>query len=507
MLEAFVVGARVALTVVFAVASGAKLVDRVGTRQMLREFGVPALLARPLVLALPLAELAVAAALLPGATAWWAGLAALGLLLVFTTAIWVNLARGRRLQCQCFGQIAPGPVGWSTVVRNVILGAAASVVIWASPSSNKPDALSVLRGSVPIEAGPLWLLGTVVIGLIGAEAWLLLHLLAQNGRLLLRLDRLDERLSQVDTPGQVPSAPASSRGLQIGTRAPGFSLPTADGEILTLDSLRAAGKPVLLTFVDPDCGPCSALLPQIGRWQRDLPDRVTLAVVSRGTPQANRAKSAQRDVGRVLLQRDREIAEIYHAYGTPTAVLVRGDGTIGSPPLAGVEAIRTQVEGLRLDSLTRLPVVVLNAYTQKPASRPDRYEDHSSGTIPSKVGSPAPTLALPTLDGVVVSLDDFRGDMTLVLFWNPACGYCQYMLADLKAWEAQPPKGAPRLLIVATGTATDNAALGLRSTLVLDHGLGTGRLSAPMALRWQCWSTRMASSRHRRSRGPGPCWH
>ena len=37
-----------------------------------------------------------------------------------------------------------------------------------------------------------------------------------------------------------------------------------------LDALRAPGKPVLLIFVDPGCGPCTALLPEIGRWQRDL---------------------------------------------------------------------------------------------------------------------------------------------------------------------------------------------------------------------------------------------
>jgi len=62
-----------------------------------------------------------------------------------------------------------------------------------------------------------------------------------------------------------------------------------------------------------------------------------------------------------------------------------------------------------------------------------------------------------------------------VLFWNPGCGFCQQMLPDLKAWEANPPPGAPQLLIVSAGTVEANQALELRSPIVLDHGFSTGR--------------------------------
>ncbi len=37
----------------------------------------------------------------------------------------------------------------------------------------------------------------------------------------------------------------------------------------------------------------------------------------------------------------------------------------------------------------------------------------------------------------------------LVLFWRPSCGFCQRMLNDLKAWEANPPTNAPKLLMVS----------------------------------------------------------
>ena len=41
---------------------------------------------------------------------------------------------------------------------------------------------------------------------------------------------------------------------------------------------------------------------------------------------------------------------------------------------------------------------------------------------------------------------------SIVLFWSPDCGYCQAMLNDLKAWEADPTNATPKLLVVSSGT-------------------------------------------------------
>ena len=109
---------------------------------------------------------------------------------------------------------------------------------------------------------------------------------------------------------------------------------------------------------------------------------------------------------------------------------------------------------------------------------------HGNGTLPvvkpssqaaaTKLGTPAPTFSLPDLSGTAVALSDLRGSPVLLLFWNPGCGFCQRMLDDLKAWEASPPKEAPKLLVVSTGTVEANAALGLRSPIVLDVNMSVG---------------------------------
>src|SRR6266566_3959030 len=91
--------ARVLLAVVFLVAGLTKLADLKGSRQALRDFGVPAQLSAPGGLLLSLAELAVAGALLPLASAWWGAIGALVLLLAFLAGIVYNLARGRQPEC------------------------------------------------------------------------------------------------------------------------------------------------------------------------------------------------------------------------------------------------------------------------------------------------------------------------------------------------------------------------------------------------------------------------
>ena len=50
-------------------------------------------------------------------------------------------------------------------------------------------------------------------------------------------------------------------GLKAGTPAPGFRLPRLDGGELTLEEYR--GRPVLLIFSDPQCGPCDQLAPHL----------------------------------------------------------------------------------------------------------------------------------------------------------------------------------------------------------------------------------------------------
>ncbi|HEV3291717.1 MAG TPA: MauE/DoxX family redox-associated membrane protein, partial [Streptosporangiaceae bacterium] len=131
---------RLVLAAVFVVSAFAKAADHDGFSSSLKSFGIPARL-RPLAAWLvPALELLTALALLPAASAWLAAASALGLLLLFTLVIVVNLVKGRRPDCHCFGQLSARPVGWGSVARNgLLIGAAAAVVAVRGPVNAGPS--------------------------------------------------------------------------------------------------------------------------------------------------------------------------------------------------------------------------------------------------------------------------------------------------------------------------------------------------------------------------------
>jgi peroxiredoxin/uncharacterized membrane protein YphA (DoxX/SURF4 family) len=472
--------ARMLLACVFVAAGLAKLVDLAGSRKAMVEFGVPPMLAPAVGLALPVAELAVAVALVLRPAAWGGAVGALALLLLFLGAISYNLARGRTPDCHCFGQFSSTPVGWPTLVRNGGLAAIASLIVWHGPHDIGPSAIDWLCALTPTQRVVL-VGGVVVLGLLVGQGWVLLHLIRQHGRLLLRMDALEARLTASGL-APAPLAPAAMPGLPIGAPAPGFRLTGLYGETLTLEALRAPGKPVLLIFTDPNCGACTALLPEVGRWQREHATQLTLALISQGTVEANRAKVVGHSVTHVLLQEGQEVTAAYQTAGTPTAVLVRPDGTIGSPLAPGTGAIAALV-AQTVGQPTTLPLLPTPTNGRCPhcGQIHDHHQNgHAVAPVPSQpplvpVGAPAPPLRLPDLTGTLIDLTAFRDHPTLVLFWNPGCGFCQQMLPDLRAWETHPPAGGPQLLVISTGTMEANQALGLHAPIVLDQGFSAGR--------------------------------
>lgn len=344
--------ARLVLAAVFAVAGVAKLADRDGSRRAVADFGVPAQLSRVVAVVLPVVELGVAIALVSTSFAWLGASGAFGLLVVFLVAIVVNLARGRHPNCQCFGQLQTAPVSGATLVRNVVLAAIAGYVVWQGRLEVEASVTGLLFGLSVTEAAGLVAL-VLVVGLALA-GWIGLHLRRQQRRLLFRIEALEERLDAGAglSISRESRAARSAVGLPVGEVAPEFRLPDLEGEMRTLADFRAEGKPVMLLFSDPSCGPCTALLPQIGQWQDQYADRLSMVLVSAGTREDNAKKSAAHGTGQVLVQERGEIAEAYQYGGTPSAVLISSSGRIASPVAVGEHAI---------DSLVRRTVAFVTA--------------------------------------------------------------------------------------------------------------------------------------------------
>src|SRR5918999_6387632 len=164
-MDAALLIARLVLAAVFTLAGVAKLADLKGSRKAIIEFGLPAVVASPLALLLPLAELGVGAALIPASSAWWGALGALGLLVLFVMGISINLARGRTPDCHCFGQLHSAPAGWKTLARNAVLAAVAGFVVWKCYNGAGPSMVSWLGDFSSAQLVSL-LVGLAVLGLL-----------------------------------------------------------------------------------------------------------------------------------------------------------------------------------------------------------------------------------------------------------------------------------------------------------------------------------------------------
>ena len=463
ILNIAMLAARLLLAGVFAIAGWAKLLDPAGSRQALHDFAVPAPLVPLGAVLLPLAECAIALGLLPLATAWPASIGALLLLAIFVTAIGVSLAHGRKPDCHCFGQLHAEPAGASTLIRNAVLAACAGFLIITGRES---AGLSLVGGFAELSSiERITVVGLAILLCVGAiQAALIYQLVRQQGRLLLRLEGMERPLGETTVARTMAAATdAPPAGLAIGTEAPHFELESVHGGKQSLPALlKAGGKPLLLLFTNPNCGPCMSLMPEIASWQADDDLPLGIVLISEGKLADNLAKISGMPAPVMLLQREREVAEAYQAYGTPAAVLVMQDGTIGSALAMGIDPVRALLlEAIDLLGAGQLaPPPVAAGLQQSQRSQGSQTATNENNDI-SK-------LALRNAEGNMVSLASLQGKPTMLLFWNSSCGFCQQMLADLRRWDAAPPTGAPDLIIVAAGTEAQHATMGLRAPIMTD---------------------------------------
>ena len=444
-MEILLLVARVVLALVFGIAGVAKAADLDGSRRAMVGFGIPQRLATILGPGLPLVEILIAAALIPTATAWVGAIAALALLFSFCVGIAVNLARGKSPDCHCFGQIHSEPVKWSTFTRNIILSAVAGLIV---VQGNDNAGLSALNWLADLKAGEVvsLILAVVSVALVAMAVVYMRRVVSQQSTLLARLDAMKKVIDEdyAEPPVERADAAAPAEGLPIGALAPDFSLATIDGAEVTLENLLAYRKPVLLLFVSPYCTPCELVLPAVESWERDHNSQLFVAVVSKGTLEDNQDRVAKHGVRHLLLQRESRVAEEYRAKWTPAAVVVSRYGRIASHMAFGDEAIRSLVTD------TVNPGEMIRAVSG--AANGNGHEHrNAAGNSLFKVGDRAPRFSLPDMQGNRVNTESLMGQDTVLVFWDPRCPHCRGMSNDLRSWEENPPKRAPRLVFVAVG--------------------------------------------------------
>lgn len=274
--------------------------------------------------------------------------------------------------------------------------------------------------------------------IVGIGCWIGMQLIRQNGRILLRLEALEQQLTQRNTvPERSPgsqAAPRQPQGLPIGSVAPAFTLPDLSGTLHSLAQWQ--GQRLLLLFFNPNCGFCQQMVTDLSALPIDGANGHLLPlVVTTGDAETNHTLVMKQGIRcPVLRQEQMEVAAQYQAHGTPMGYLIDEAGKIASPLTVGAQAL----------------LALARAY-QKPApasAQANGHKKHKGNRSLAesrinrsglKEGTPAPPFTLPRLDGGELSLADYRGQRVLLIFSDPQCGPCDLLHPQLEQLHRRTP--------------------------------------------------------------------
>ena len=160
----------------------------------------------------------------------------------------------------------------------------------------------------------MWALLGVLLLAVVLLAWLLVRVLQQQGRLLLRIEALERPTSALETPED----PARG-GLPLATAFPPFRLAELGGKEVGLEDFETR---VLLVHWSPECGFCREIAADLARLQEDP------ATEHRARSRQLRQREQPRACGEhglrcpVLLQPDGRTIAGFARMGTPAAYLL-----------------------------------------------------------------------------------------------------------------------------------------------------------------------------------------
>jgi peroxiredoxin len=178
--------------------------------------------------------------------------------------------------------------------------------------------------------------------------------------------------------------------------------------------------------------------------QREYVGTLTITIAYQAVLEDAATAAAEHDLDHVLIDDDGLVADTYGVSGTPAAVLVERDGSIATWGAGGERAIEELVEQALMPP-------------------------------PAAPGDPLPDLGARMLGGEEIRLRAFVGRETLFVFWNPSCGHCRQMHADLRRFEPEHTVGDTRLVIVSSGDTKTTSDEHFASLVVLDEGFTVGR--------------------------------
>jgi peroxiredoxin len=290
------------------------------------------------------------------------------------------------------------------------------------------------------------LLALLIVGQIGV--WVVLvQVVQQQGRILVRLDGLQQHVDA--TANLLPVIPASapSPALEVGAPIGDFQVPDLTGRLVGPETWR--GMRTLLVHWSTSCGFCDLIAPDLARFDADLlAHNVRLVLVSHGDAESNRRLAEEFGLTcPILLQSDVQPITAFRQFGTPVAYLLDEHGSVAEPLVSGADAV--------LDLVRRLASPPQpTSHRSLPGERPLSQSRIERNGL--KAGSLAPAFNLPDIHNEIVTLESYRGRRVLLAFTDPHCGPCDALAPELSRLARIGPERGLEVVIIGRGDRDEN---------------------------------------------------
>jgi len=362
------------------------------------------------------------------------------------------------------------------------------------------------------------MLATVLLLIILFSLWIGFYLLVkQQGRILLRLDVLEQNAKGAATEHLDAGEEAEPEGLAVATDFPPFKFPDLAGKVVALEDFR--GKRVLLVNWNFECGFCESIAPDLASFETSLQKaNVALVLLAHGDAASNQKGAAEHGLKcPILLMEDGETPKPFSHRGTPVAYLLDEERRVDAPFASGADRVLGLVRAMVGSSMDPAPVStagpiavrevgpngvrpehpealrqaqapgrhrvklpgfivrgeiglgdaikrLTSAFGIKPcvgcerrAALLNRWLSFSGATGDGlKAGIRAPVFQLPDLQGRMVTLEEYRGRRVLLVFTDPQCGPCDELAPHLVRLHREHEKNGLAIILVGRGKAEEN---------------------------------------------------
>lgn len=285
----------------------------------------------------------------------------------------------------------------------------------------------------------LLIIVATLLGLILVTLWLVLYqLVKQQGRMLLRMDFIEQSLGLSGHPAQLHQS-----GFTVGTSL-SLELPDLTGQKINLKQFL--GKQIFLVNWNPNCGYCDRIAPDLAKLQADLEKHnVQMVFMSLGDAEDNLSLAEEHGFKCpiLLLDSDSKDVNVFEGIGTPAAYLIDEKGAVAQSLVIGADDV---------------PALARKSAHVEPKKLPSR-RDLSKSRIERKglkPGTPAPDFSLPDLHRGMVTLKEYRGQQVFLIFTDPHCGPCDQIASHLVLLYQQYRDENIALVMIGRGDPEEN---------------------------------------------------